>query len=64
MAALDGLGQVRVEPAFAGNGPWPGSASGRSPDPRRRQPLLARVAALGYTDAFLVPARARAVRRW
>ena len=56
MAALEGLGHVRVEPAFAGNravarvrlGPVAGSA-----DATR---LLARVAALGYTDAFLIPA--------
>ncbi|MFZ1427084.1 MAG: septal ring lytic transglycosylase RlpA family protein [Geminicoccaceae bacterium] len=55
MASLEGLGQVRVEPAFAGNravarvrlGPVAGSDASR---------MLARVAALGYTDAFLIPA--------
>ncbi len=54
MASLEGLGQVRVEPAFAGNravarvrlGPVPGSDASS---------VLARVVALGYSDAFLIP---------
>lgn len=55
MASLEALGPVRVEPAFAGSkavarvrlGPVAGSQASM---------LLARVAALGYTDAFLTPA--------
>lgn len=55
MASLEGLGPVRVEPAFAGDravarvrlGPVSGSDAST---------LLARVSALGYTDAFLIPA--------
>lgn len=59
MASLEGLGHVQVEPAFAGNKAVARVRLGPVSDPLAANRLLAQVAALGYTDAFVTPAPSR-----
>jgi rare lipoprotein A len=56
MADVDGLEQVRVEPAFAGDRAVARVRLGPVADPQAAKALLERVVAMGYTDAFMVPA--------
>ena len=56
MANVEGLEQVRVEPAFAGERALARVRLGPVSDPQAAMQLLERVVAMGYTDAFMVPA--------
>jgi rare lipoprotein A len=56
MATVEGLERVRVEPAFAGTRAVARVRLGPVADGDAAARLLERVVALGYTDAFLVPA--------
>ena len=56
MATVEGLEQVRVEPAFAGDRAVARVRLGPVADPQAAMLLLERVVALGYTDAFMIPA--------
>ena len=56
MRAVDGLGSVRVEPAFVGGRAVVRVRLGPVPDAATASWLLEQVAARGYTDAFLTPA--------
>ena len=56
MANVEGLEQVRVEPAFAGDRALARVRLGPVSDPQAAMLLLERVVAMGYTDAFMVPA--------
>ncbi|MFL5332688.1 MAG: septal ring lytic transglycosylase RlpA family protein [Geminicoccaceae bacterium] len=59
MATVDGLAPVQVEPAFAGSHAVARVRLGPVADPAAADRLLAKAVALGYTDAFLVPATGR-----
>ena len=57
MATVEGLAQVRVEPAFAGDRAVARVRLGPVADPRgARCCSWSSVVALGYTDAFMIPA--------
>ena len=56
MRAVDGLGGVHVEPAFAGGRAVVRVRLGPVSDAATASRLLRQVAARGYTDAFLTPA--------
>jgi rare lipoprotein A len=56
MAAVEGLERVQVEPAFAGSRAVARVRLGPVPDAQAAGRLLEQVAALGYTDAFVIPA--------
>jgi peptidoglycan lytic transglycosylase len=56
MRAVDGLGSVRIEPAFAGDRAVVRVRLGPVSDAATASRLLQRVAARGYADAFLTPA--------
>jgi rare lipoprotein A len=56
MAEVDGLERIQVEPAFVGDRAVARVRLGPVADPEAASALIARVAALGYTDAFMVPA--------
>jgi rare lipoprotein A len=56
MADVEGLEQVRVEPAFAGDRAVARVRLGPVADPHAAKRLLERVVAMGYTDAFMIPA--------
>lgn len=56
MATVDDLGPVRIEPAFAGTRAVVRVRLGPVADAAAAQRLLRAVMALGYDDAFLVPA--------
>ena len=59
MATVDGLGPLRVEPAFAGDRAVVRVRLGPVSDPAAAARLLRAVVALGYHDAFMVPAAGR-----
>ena len=56
MATVDDLGPIRIEPAFAGTRAVVRVRLGPVADAAAAQRLLRAVVALGYDDAFLVPA--------
>ena len=56
MADVDDLGPLRVEPAFAGDRAVVRVRLGPVKDPASAERLLRAVVALGYYDAFMVPA--------
>ena len=56
VAMVEGMEQVRVEPAFAGNRAVARVRLGPVADQQAAMLLLERVVAMGYTDAFMVPA--------
>jgi rare lipoprotein A len=57
LAAVEGLERVRVEPAFAGNKAVARVRLGPVANVAAASRLLERVSALGYPDAFMIPAR-------
>lgn len=57
MATVEGLERVQVEPAFAGDKAVARVRLGPVANPEAANRLLDRVTALGYHDAFAVPAR-------
>jgi rare lipoprotein A len=59
MADVDDLGPLRVEPAFVGNRAVVRVRVGPVADPVAARRLLREAVALGYDDAFIVPASGR-----
>ena len=56
IATVEGMAPVQVEPAFAGGRALARVRLGPVADPQAADRLLQRVQAMGYPDAFLVPA--------
>jgi len=59
MAMVDDLGPLQLEPAFAGDRAVVRVRLGPVSDPAAAARLLRAVVALGYHDAFMVPAAGR-----